>query len=110
MPRILIPYLLWWVRLYYRIGHGLAHWFLRIIPMPSALRHRLADAVVQAHPPQQIWDQNARHQASSSPAAGGASRGFGSCSRWCMRVLPWVGLKLVLLWQAGVAWRGFPCR
>ena len=45
MPRILIPYLLWWVRLYYRIGHGLAHWFLRIIPMPSALRHRLAGTV-----------------------------------------------------------------
>lgn len=45
MPRLLIPYLLWWVRLYYRIGHGLAHWFLRIMPMPSALRHRLAGTV-----------------------------------------------------------------
>ena len=45
MPRILIPYLLWWVRLYYRIGHGLAHWLLRIIPMPSGLRHRLAGTV-----------------------------------------------------------------
>lgn len=48
MPRILIPYLLWWVRLYYRIGHGVAHWFLRIIPMPSALRHRLAGTVAIA--------------------------------------------------------------
>ncbi|MFW6187971.1 MAG: hypothetical protein ACOC84_08260 [Actinomycetota bacterium] len=45
MPRILIPYLLWWVRLYYRIGHGITHWVLRIIPMPSALRHRLAGTV-----------------------------------------------------------------
>ncbi|WP_298591787.1 hypothetical protein [uncultured Kocuria sp.] len=45
MPRILIPYLLWWVRLYYRIGHGLAHWLLRIIPMPSPVRHRLAGTV-----------------------------------------------------------------
>lgn len=45
MPRILIPYLLWWVRLYYRIGHAVAHWFLQIIPMPSALRYRLAGAV-----------------------------------------------------------------
>jgi hypothetical protein len=45
MPRILIPYLLWWVRLYYRIGHGLAHWLLRIIPMPSPVRHRVAGTV-----------------------------------------------------------------
>ncbi|MCG7433079.1 hypothetical protein MHK71_11375 [Kocuria indica] len=45
MPRILIPYLLWWVRLYYRIGHAVAHWCLRIVPMPSALRHRLAGVV-----------------------------------------------------------------
>ncbi|WP_144837145.1 hypothetical protein [Kocuria rosea] len=45
MPRILIPYLLWWVRLYYRLGHAVAHWFLHIVPMPSALRHRLAGAV-----------------------------------------------------------------
>ncbi|WP_336650632.1 hypothetical protein [Kocuria rosea] len=45
MPRILIPYLLWWVRLYYRIGHAVAHWFLRIIPMPSVMRHRLAGTV-----------------------------------------------------------------
>jgi hypothetical protein len=45
MPRILIPYLLWWVRLYYRIGHAIAHWLLRIIPMPSPVRHRLAGTV-----------------------------------------------------------------
>jgi len=45
MLRILIPYLLWWVRLYYRIGHTVAHWFLRILPMPSVLRHRLAGVV-----------------------------------------------------------------
>lgn len=45
MPRILISYLLWWVRLYYRIGHAVAHWFLRIVPMPSRLRHRLAGTV-----------------------------------------------------------------
>ena len=45
MPRIVILYLLLWVRLFYRIGHGIAHWVLRIIPMPSALRHRLAGTV-----------------------------------------------------------------
>ena len=45
MLRILIPYTLFWVRLGYCIWHGVAHWFLRIIPMPSAWRHRLAGAV-----------------------------------------------------------------
>ena len=45
MPRLVILYLLWWVRLFYRIGHAIAHWVLRIIPMPSALRHRVALAV-----------------------------------------------------------------
>ena len=45
MPRIVILYLLWWVRLFYRIGHGIAHWVLRILPMPSALRHRMAGTV-----------------------------------------------------------------
>ena len=56
MPRILIPYLLWWVRLFYRIGHGVAHWFLRIIPMPSALRHRLAGAVAISPYLTLVWD------------------------------------------------------
>lgn len=45
MPRLVILYLLWWVRLFYRIGHAIAHWVLRILPMPSALRHRVAGAV-----------------------------------------------------------------
>lgn len=53
MPRILISSLLWWVRLYYRIGHGVAHWVLRIMPMPSALRHRLAGTV--AVTPYLLW-------------------------------------------------------
>lgn len=53
MPRILIPYLLWWVRLYYRIGHGVAHWVLRVIPMPSALRQRVAGTVATA--PYLLW-------------------------------------------------------
>ena len=45
MARLVILYLLWWARLLYRIGHARAHWFLRIIPMPSALRHRVAGTV-----------------------------------------------------------------
>ena len=45
MQSMLIRYFLWCVRLYYRIGHAIAHWSLRIIPMPSALRHRLASIV-----------------------------------------------------------------
>jgi hypothetical protein len=43
--RILIPYTVFWVRLWYRIGHGVAHWCLRPVPMPSLLRHQLAGAV-----------------------------------------------------------------
>lgn len=39
------PYPLWWARLYYRIGHAVAHCYLRIIPMPSALRHPPAGTV-----------------------------------------------------------------
>lgn len=53
MPRLVILYLLWWVRLFYRIGHAIAHWVLRIIPMPSALRHRLAGTVAIA--PYLFW-------------------------------------------------------
>ena len=53
MPRIVILYLLWWVRLFYRIGHAIAHWVLRIIPMPSGLRHRLAGTVAIA--PYLFW-------------------------------------------------------
>ena len=45
MLRILIPYLSWWMRLGYRIGHGAAHWFLRPIPVPPLLRHQLAGGV-----------------------------------------------------------------
>jgi hypothetical protein len=44
MLRILIPYLLWWMRLGYRIGHGAAHRCLCPIPMPPLLRHQLAGA------------------------------------------------------------------
>ena len=53
MSRIVILYLLWWVRLFYRIGHAVAHWVLRIIPMPSALRHRVAGTVAIA--PYLFW-------------------------------------------------------
>lgn len=45
MLRVLIPYLLWWIRLGYRIGHGAAHRFLRLVPMPPLLRHQLAGTV-----------------------------------------------------------------
>ena len=45
MLRILIPYTLFWVRLGYCIWHGVAHWFLRIIPMPPVVRHHLAGTV-----------------------------------------------------------------
>ncbi|KHE74654.1 hypothetical protein AS25_05760 [Kocuria marina] len=53
MPRIVILYLLWCVRLFYRIGHAAAHWVMRIIPMPSALRHRVAGTVAIA--PYLFW-------------------------------------------------------
>ena len=56
MARLVILSLLWWVRLYYRIGHGIAHWFLRIIPMPSALRHRLAGTVAISPYLLLVWD------------------------------------------------------
>lgn len=45
MLRVLIPYLFWWVRLGYRIGHGAAHWFLRPVPMPPLVRHQVAGTV-----------------------------------------------------------------
>jgi hypothetical protein len=45
MLRVLIPYTMFWVRLWYRLGHGAAHWCLRIVPMPSLLRHYLAGAL-----------------------------------------------------------------
>ncbi|GGG66020.1 hypothetical protein GCM10011374_32520 [Kocuria dechangensis] len=45
MLRVLLPYLSWWIRLGYRIGHGAAHWFLRLVPMPPLLRHQLAGTV-----------------------------------------------------------------
>jgi hypothetical protein len=45
MLGVLIPYTVFWVRLEYRLGHGAAHWCLRIVPMPSLLRHHLAGAV-----------------------------------------------------------------
>lgn len=56
MPRLVILYLLWWVRLFYRIGHAIAHWVLRIIPMPSALRHRVAGAVAITPYLFWVWD------------------------------------------------------
>ncbi|MEX5271541.1 hypothetical protein [Kocuria sabuli] len=42
---MLIPYLLWWIRLWYRIGHGLTYWLLRLIPMPQLVRHQRTGAV-----------------------------------------------------------------
>ncbi|GGG59914.1 hypothetical protein GCM10011374_23460 [Kocuria dechangensis] len=45
MLRILIPYLSWWVRLGYRLGHGAAHRVLRLVPMPPLVRHQLAGTV-----------------------------------------------------------------
>lgn len=45
MLRVLIPYTLFWVRLGYRIWHGVVHWCLLIVPMPSLLRHQLAGTV-----------------------------------------------------------------
>ncbi|MHC5560934.1 hypothetical protein [Kocuria sp. U4B] len=45
MLRVLIPYPVFWVRLWYRFGHGVAHWCLRLVPMPSLLRHQLAGAL-----------------------------------------------------------------
>lgn len=33
------------MRISYHIGHAVAHWCLRIIPMPSPLRHRVAGTV-----------------------------------------------------------------
>ena len=45
MLRLLIPYLSWWVRLGYRIGHRTVHWCLRPIPMPPLWRHQLAGTV-----------------------------------------------------------------
>ena len=56
MARLVILYLLWWVRLLYRIGHAIAHWVLRIIPMPSALRHRVAGTVAIAPYLLLVWD------------------------------------------------------
>ena len=51
MPRLVILYLLWWVRLFYRIGHATAHWVL-----PSALRHRVAGAVAITPYLFWVWD------------------------------------------------------
>ena len=45
MLRILIPHTVFWVRLGYRLGHGVTHWCLRVIPMPSLLRHQVAGVV-----------------------------------------------------------------
>jgi hypothetical protein len=43
--RILIPYTVFWARLGYRIGHGVAHWCLRLVPRPPLWRHQLAGAL-----------------------------------------------------------------
>jgi hypothetical protein len=48
MARIMLSYSLFWVRLGYRIWRGVAPWFLRILPMPSGLRHHLAGVVALA--------------------------------------------------------------
>lgn len=45
MLRVLIPYTLFCIRLWYRICHDVAHWCLRIAPMPPLVRHQLAGAV-----------------------------------------------------------------
>lgn len=45
MLRVLDPYLLWWIRVGHRLGHGAAHWFLRLVPMPPLVRHHLAGVV-----------------------------------------------------------------
>ncbi|MEX5261528.1 hypothetical protein [Kocuria sp. CPCC 205263] len=45
MARTMLSYTLFWVRLGYRIWHGTAHWFLRIIPMAPVLRHHIAGVV-----------------------------------------------------------------
>lgn len=45
MLRLLIPYTVFWVRLGYRIWHGVAYWLLRLLPMPTLWRHYLAGAV-----------------------------------------------------------------
>jgi hypothetical protein len=45
MQRILLSYILFWVRLEYRHGHGVTHWCLRVIPMPPPWRLQLAGVV-----------------------------------------------------------------
>jgi hypothetical protein len=45
MLRLLIPCTVFWVRLGYRIWHGVAYWLLRLISMPIVWRHYLAGVV-----------------------------------------------------------------
>jgi hypothetical protein len=40
--RVLIPYTMFWIRLGYRMWHGIAYWVLRLIPMPTVWRRYLA--------------------------------------------------------------------
>lgn len=40
-----IPWIIFLIRLGYRIGHGIAYWCLRIFPMPTLWRHQLAGVV-----------------------------------------------------------------
>ncbi|MEX5258555.1 hypothetical protein [Kocuria arenosa] len=55
MARIMLSYTLFWVRLGYRIWHGAAHWFLRIVPMPSMVRHHIAGVVTLASYLWVVW-------------------------------------------------------
>lgn len=41
----MIDWFIFFIRLGYRIGHGIAYWCLRIIPMPTLWRHQLAGIV-----------------------------------------------------------------
>ena len=45
MARIVLSYTLFWIRLGYRIWHGVSHWFLGIVPRPLGLRHHIAGVV-----------------------------------------------------------------
>jgi hypothetical protein len=42
---VLIPYTVFWIRLGYRIWHGIAYWLLRLVPMPSSWGLHLAGVV-----------------------------------------------------------------
>ena len=66
MLRVLIPYTVFWVRLWYRLGHGAAHWCLRIVPMPALWRHQVAGAMALIP---YLWVAGASPWRSTSPGA-----------------------------------------